>query len=61
MAKFKLEIKTTTGAFGDFPEQELQRILRDLADNIEPVVFRAEREYTLIDHLGNTVGKATWS
>ena len=53
--KFKIEIECDNAAF-DEPYEELARILRDLADDIEESVHLA---HPIFDINGNRVGRST--
>jgi len=58
---FRIEIETTNAAFEDAPEDEITRILRDLADYIAQWSLQSGRQVyqgVLRDINGNTVG--TW-
>lgn len=55
MAKFKLEIDTSNASFGDYPEDEIRRILQGL---INAIYSGLGAEHTLLDTNGNTVGKS---
>jgi len=53
---YKIMIKTDNEAFGEFPEVEVARILRKLADKIE--TNGGLDDVSLMDVNGNKVGKA---
>jgi hypothetical protein len=60
MATFRVKVETNSSAFGWSRNLELAEILRNLAEKILNSESR-EKDYTLVDSNGNTVGKATWS
>jgi hypothetical protein len=56
MAKFKLQIDTGNGAFGDWREAEIIKILKKVIDKIEQGKGLDQK---LMDSNGNSVGKCT--
>jgi hypothetical protein len=61
MAKFVVSIETDNAAFEDAPENEIARILSELADKVEGrgmAVVTVFGSLTLRDINGNIVGKA---
>lgn len=60
MSMFKLTMETDNAAFEDRPEQEVRRILHELAKVVDDEGLDLKRgtEIKLRDVNGNTVGKA---
>lgn len=56
MREIKIVIKTTNDAFKNFPENEVARILNDLANYLE----RGYEPICLLDINGNKVGKVDY-
>jgi hypothetical protein len=57
MSKLEVSLQSDNDAFSRFPEQEIARILRELADAIELEGLEG-RVFRLRDINGNTVGTA---
>jgi hypothetical protein len=55
----KIEINCDNAAFGDFPEQEVARILRELATNLENDGITKDGKFKLFDANGNRTGLFT--
>ena len=57
--KFKLEIDMDNDAFAEDPNQELGRILTELAENTQFQARMIPYDHRVMDINGNTVGRAT--
>ena len=56
----RITIKTENDAFQPYPYAEVARVLRELADKLDPVGMPSNDEvWTLRDINGNTVGTVT--
>ena len=55
---FRMTIRTDNDAFGDMPEFEVARILRQEADRLELGEYASECYQTIRDANGNDVGRA---
>ena len=53
----KIKIKMDNSAF-EFPEEELSRILKILADKAQTGILRKNNSVSIMDINGNNVGKA---
>lgn len=56
--EFKLTMKMDNAVFGEQPEGEVARLLRELADYVSTRPLTPGDEYPLMDFNGNKVGKA---
>lgn len=56
MKKLKIKIGAIGQAFEDYPEMEMARILRELADKLEAGALPYGEESRIRDINGNTVG-----
>lgn len=57
MSKFVVTIKTDGAAFEEWPDMEVSRILREIAEGLEDGISYRK----LFDYNGNVVGSATYT
>jgi hypothetical protein len=60
MRTFQVTILADNAAFDDDPSEEIHRILKELANNVNLLALRQEESFTLKDINGNTCGSARW-